>query len=160
MFAFSHKEFLQDKKTSVLRSAVDAFNIFDLFIEVWRNMKWLFLAVILRRPYIRRAEDGKFDIFDAMNGKREVAAYGNSEAYAMLDVPSSDRAPEYSSNLEEENGSGIPTSLLPGHQKPARYDDFKVAELEDEESLSRDRTPNRTPNPQQEYSNTYGQDKL
>ena len=106
MFAFSHKEFVKpDEHTSVFRSAIDAFNIFDLFIEVWKNLKWLFLAVILRRPYVRNPEDAKFDIFDAVNGKRDAAIYGETESYAMLNIRSQDNP------AEEEN---LPPSLLPG----------------------------------------------
>lgn len=86
---FSHKEFVKPReKTSIFRSAVDAFNILDLWIEVWKNFKWLYRAVILRRPYVRNPEDARFDIYDAVNGKRDVAIYGDTESYAMLNIPS------------------------------------------------------------------------
>ena len=109
MVAFSHKEFVQpNKHTSVFSSAVDAFNIFDLFVEVYKNLRWLFLAVILRRPYVRNPEDGRFDIYDAVNGKRDVALYGESETHGMLEVPH---------NPSQENlrdGESLPPSLQPG----------------------------------------------
>jgi hypothetical protein len=50
----------------------------DLWVEVWRNAKWIFLAIILRRPYLRSPDEDRFDIWAAMNGTRE---------YAILDVP-------------------------------------------------------------------------
>jgi len=59
----------------------------DVWIEVWKNMKWLFFGVILQRPYVRRPEDAKFNIFEAMNGRRDIAIYGGPESYAMLDIP-------------------------------------------------------------------------
>lgn len=60
---------------------------------MWKKPKWLFLAVILRRPYVRNPEDAKFDIFDAVNGKRDVAIY-SSESYEMLDIPNCEEQDE------------------------------------------------------------------
>jgi hypothetical protein len=147
MFAFSHKEFVKpNEHTSVFKSAVDAFNIFDLFVEVWKNVKWLFLAVILRRPYVRNPEDGKFDIYDAVNGKRDVAVYGDQETYAMLDVPG-DRG-RSQDNLGDEDG--VPPSLFPAGKK--HFED------EEEHVESKDLDVKLKP---QEYVNTYGsEDKV
>jgi len=143
MFAFSHKEFVKpDEHTSVFRSAIDAFNIFDLFIEVWKNLKWLFLAVILRRPYVRNPEDAKFDIFDAVNGKRDVAIYGETESYAMLNIPENNRSQD---NLGDEYG--VPPGLVPGKHN---HNEQQSVELE-RKHLDVKLKP-------QEYSNTYGAD--
>ena len=139
MFAFSHKDFMKKgEHTSIFKSALDAFNIFDLFIEVWRNMRWLFLAVVLRRPYVRNPEDARFDIYDALNGKRDVGVYGNHETYAMLNVPhgiqpqGDEPAPDYE--------SGLPASLAAG----------KLHHLEGEE----------VPRDTKEYSSAYGDDRV
>jgi hypothetical protein len=143
MFAFSHKEFGKpNEHTSVFRSAVDAFNIFDLFIEVWKNLRWLFLAVILRRPYVRNPEDANFDIFDAVNGKRDVAMYGETESYAMLNVPENNRSQD---NLGDEEG--VPTSLLPGKHH-----------LHEQESVELERKDLDIKLKPEEYTNTYGAD--
>ena len=72
----------------------------DVWIDVWNNIKWLFEAVLLRRPYRHPKDAKKFDIFEAMNGKRDIAIYGESESYAMVDIP----------NREEPNE--IPPSLF------------------------------------------------
>jgi len=150
MFAFSHKEFKTKQKTPFFKSAVDAFNIFDLFVEVWKNMKWLWLAVILRRPYIRHPEDGKFDIWDAVNGKRDVAIYGNTESYAMLDIPSDQGREDGSGNIDEE--SGLPSSLLAGKKYRKEVEDVQTPE---------EPIPGDTKlEPPREYSNTYGKEKL
>ena len=74
-------------------------------------MKWLFLGLVLRRPYVRRPEDGKFDIYDAIHGKRDVHAYGQVESYTMLDIPNRGRATP-DPMLDEE--SSMPTSLRVG----------------------------------------------
>lgn len=140
-FAFSHKEFvIPGKHTSVFRAAVDAFNIFDLFYEVWKNMKWLFLAVILRRPYARAPEDGKFDIYDAMNGKRDVAAYQDS--YAMLDVPH-EQTPNETSHTVLDEESALPPSLVAGGARGKYKPVDEGQEIQETKS--------------QEYSNTYGE---
>jgi hypothetical protein len=102
IFAFPYTYFVKpNDHTSTLRAAIDAFNILDLWTEVWKNVKWLFLAVILRRPYIRNPEDARFDIFDAVNGRRDASMYGDQEAYSMLYIPER--------NYEDE----VPRSLLP-----------------------------------------------
>lgn len=145
MFAFSHKEFKTKQKTPILKSAIDAFNIFDLFVEVWKTMKWLWLAVVLRRPYVRQPEDGRFDIYDAFNGKRDVGIYGNSEAYAMLDIQGRE---DGSGNIDEE--SGPPSSLQPG-KNYRKTPDIQIPK----EPLSR----NAILEPPQEYSSTYGKEK-
>lgn len=124
VFAFSHKGFKRKQPTSVFRAAVDAFNIFDLFIEVWKTMKWLFLAVILRRPYVRNPEDGKFDIYDASRGKRDIAVYSQVDSYAMIDVPSDHGRATPDPMLDEESRiSRIPTGLRAGGKK-FRDDDY------------------------------------
>lgn len=143
MFAFSHKEFMKpNEHTSVFRAAIDAFNIFDLVFEVWKNLKWLFLAVILRRPYVRNPEDARFDIYDAVNGKRDVAIYGESESYAMLNIPEP--------NPSQDNlGYDVPTSLMPGKH---HHDEQESVELE-RKDLDIKLEP-------QEYVNTYGADRV
>jgi hypothetical protein len=144
VYAFSHKEFaVPGKHTSVFRSAVDAFNIFDLFIEVWKNLKWLFTAVILRRPYARQPRDGKFDIYDAVNGKRDVALYGahapQDSSYAMLDIPpTSDRNKHH--RADDENNSRAP-SVAPG----TKMQEYEALEVEEPKKLKNEG-----------YSNTYG----
>jgi len=148
MFAFSHKDFKSKQKTPIFKSAVDAFNIFDLFFEVWKNMKWLWLAVVLRRPYARQPEDGKFDIWDAVNGKRDVAIYGNSESYAMLNIPSEQGREDGSGNIDEE--SGLPSSLMAG-KKHRGTPDLEMME-EPESPVTKLGSP-------PEYSNRYGGEK-
>lgn len=144
VYAFSHKEFaIPGKHTSVFKSAVDAFNIFDLFVEVWKNIKWLFTAVILRRPYACQPHDGKFDIYDALNGKRDVALYGahatQDSSYAMLDIPpTSDRTTRH--QVDEENNSRA-QSVSPS-TKMQQYEALEVEEPKKSKS--------------EEYSNTYG----
>jgi len=143
MFAYSHKEFIKpNEHTSVFRAAVDAFNIFDLVIEVWKNMKWLFLAVILRRPYVRNPEDARFDIYDAVNGKRDVAIYGESESYAMLNIPEANPSQD---NLGDEES--VPVSLIPGK-----------THHNEQESVEPERKDVDVKLKPQEYSNTYGAD--
>jgi hypothetical protein len=115
MFAFSHKEFKTEEPTSVFQAAVDAFNIFDLFPEVWRTMRWLFSAVILRRPYARQVGDGKLDIQGAVSGKRDVLpGYGQVDSHPMLDMQDQGRATP-DAMLDEEHG--MPTSLRAGGKK-------------------------------------------
>jgi hypothetical protein len=144
VWAYSHKEFLvPGKRTPVFRSAVDAFNIFDLFVEVWRNMKWLFLAVILRRPYVRTREDGKFDIYDALNGKRDVGAYGGPDSYAMIDSP-----PHRHQNPVFRDEEEIPSILVPGGATPPNGKHY----YEEVESQPAVRPVEKG------YTNTYGQE--
>jgi hypothetical protein len=120
MFAFSHKEFVKPgQHTSVMRAAVDAFNIFDLVVEIWKNLKWIWLAIILRRPYARTAQDGRFDVWGAVNGKRDVGAYGHNEAYAMLDVPAYENPPD---SGDADGPPGVPHSL----QVPQKRGDLDV----------------------------------
>jgi hypothetical protein len=141
VYAFSHKEFaVPGKRTPVFKSAIDAFNIFDLFVEVWKNIKWLFTAVILRRPYARQPQDGKFDIYDALNGKRDVALYGaHDQPYSMLNIPP---APNQTNIHEvgEEAGSRAP-SIAPS----TKMQQYEAVEVEEPKKL-------RT----EGYSNTYG----
>ena len=113
-------------------------------------MKWIWFAVILRRPYARRPEDGRFDIWDALNGKRDVASYGNSESYAMLDIPSDHGREDGSGDNDEE--SGHPSSLLPGGKKHRGTPDLQMME----EPMTGDAKFE----PSQEYSNTYGKEKV
>jgi hypothetical protein len=141
VYAFSHKEFaVAGKHTPVFKAAMDAFNIFDLFVEVWKNIKWLFTAVILRRPYARQPQDGKFDIYDALNGKRDVAQYGaHDQSYAMLDIPpppNRNRIHE----VDEEAGSRAP-SITPS----TKMQQYEAIEVEEPKKL-------RT----EGYLNTYG----
>lgn len=136
MFAFSHREFTKKgEHTNVFKAALDAFNIFDLFIEVWRNLRWLFLAVVLRRPYIRNPEDARFDLYDAVNGKRDLTIYGHHETYAMLTVNQTQ-----------------PTEPAPYHENsmPASLVAGKGHHLEEDE-VSKDI---------KEYSNTYGEERV
>jgi hypothetical protein len=137
VYAFSHKEFaVPGKHTSVFRSAVDAFNIFDLFVEVWKNLKWLFTAVILRRPYARQPRDGKFDIYDALNGKRDVALYGahasQDSSYAMLDIPTTS---------DRNNHHQVDDETAPG----TKMQQYEALEVEEPKKLKAEG-----------YSNTYG----
>ena len=141
VFAYSHREFfVPGKHTSVFRSAVDAFNIFDLFVEVGRNMKWLWTAVILRRPYVRTQQDQRFDIYDAFNGKRDVGAYGTQESYAMIDSPPQ-RAGAYASE------EALPASLVAGGRSPSngRRKGYEGVKLEQREILD------------EGYTNRYGE---
>src|SRR5271169_2664020 len=109
MFAFSHKEFKTEEPTPVFQAAVDAFNIFDLFPEVWRTMRWFFLAIILRRPYVRQVGDGNLDIQGAISGKRDVLpGYGRVDSHPMLDIQDRGRTTP-DAVLDEEHG--IPMSL-------------------------------------------------
>jgi len=143
VFAYSHKEFIEPgKRTLVMHAAVDAFNIFDLFVEVWKNMKWLFQTVILRRPYKRAPEDGKFDIYDAYNGKRDVGAFGGQETYAMIDSPPDhNQVPAFADD-------DLPPSLLPGGKSPpnGKHEYEEVESAPDAQRL------------EEGYSNTYKQD--
>ena len=118
MYAFSHKEFKREgEHTKIFKAALDAFNIFDLFNEVWKNLKWLFGACILRRPYGRQPQEhATFGLYEAMNGKRDVAFYGNRESYAMLDIDRN--AP----GKDEE--FGVPVSLLAGG-RPRESNEYK-----------------------------------
>jgi hypothetical protein len=122
---------------------LDAFNIFDLFVEVWKTVKWLFVGVILRRPYVRSPEDGRFDIYDAVNGKRDVGVYGTHDTYAMLDIPSERNGASGNFVADDE---GVPSSLMPG--KKLRDEDMDIVE---QEAVSPELKP-------EEYSNTYGAD--
>lgn len=115
MFAFSHKEFKTKQPTQVFRAAVDAFNIFDLFPEVWRTTKWFFLAVILRRPYVRQVGDGKLDIQEAFNGKRDVIpGYADVDSHPMLDIPDQGRA---TPDVMLDDERRVPASLVAGGKK-------------------------------------------
>jgi hypothetical protein len=117
-YAFSHKEFKgEGEPTPILKAALDAFNIFDLFHEVWKNVKWLFGACILRRPYNRQQEHATFGLYEAVHGKRDLAYYGDRDAYAMLDL---DRH-----NVGKDEESGPPTSLLAGGKPRDSEDEFK-----------------------------------
>jgi len=117
-YAFSHKEFKREgENTPMFKAALDAFNIFDLFREVWKNMRWLFGACILRRPYSRQPQEhATFGLYDAMHGKRDLAYYGDRDTYAMIDL---DRH-----NAGKDEESGPPTSLLAGG-KPRDSDESK-----------------------------------
>jgi len=95
------------------------------------------VTVILRRPYVARPDDGRFNIYDAMNGKRDVAIYGNHETYAMLDVPAGQTA--FARDVDEEEAFDKSPYLGPKAEQP------RTSELED--------IP-----PQ--YSNTYGQNRI
>jgi hypothetical protein len=130
-FAFSHKEFFKPgEHTSVMRAAVDSFNIFDLVLEIWKNVKWLFVSVILRRPYTHTSDDGRFDVWGAVNGKRDVGAYGHNETYPMLDLPAYESALDADAGDMEEQSSHVPKSL----QVPRKYKDIDVeAQSEDSE---------------------------
>ena len=121
MFAFSHKEFKREgEHTNVFKAALDAFNVFDLFHEVWKNLKWLFGACVLRRPYARQPQEhATFGLFEAINGKRDVAYYGNRDTYAMLDL---DR---HTVTYKDEE-RGPPGSLLAGGKpRDSETDDYK-----------------------------------
>jgi hypothetical protein len=150
MFAFSHKEFKNENSTSVFKAAVDAFNIFDLFPEVWRAAKWFFLAVILRRPYVRQAGDEKFDVHGAFSGNRDVApGYGEVDSHPMLDIPDRGRA-THDALLDEERG--IPTSLRAGGNKfRDKPSDVKMVENTKPEGSDFPPPP--------EYSNSFGEEK-
>lgn len=149
MFAFSHKEF-KGQKTSVLKSAVDAFNIFDLFVAVWQNMKWIWFVGILRRPYTGQPDDGRFDIWNAVHGKRDVAIYGGPETYAMLESPSDQGREDASGNIDEEV-RGFPSSLLPGKKHRNAPDAQMMEELGPQDA---------TLEPPPQYSSTYGKEKF
>ena len=86
-----------------------------------------------------RPTDGRFNIYDAMNGKRDLAIYGNHETYAMLDVPAGQTA--FGRDADEEEAFAIDKSpyLGPKAGQP------RTSELED--------IPPK-------YSNTYGQDRI
>jgi hypothetical protein len=150
MFAFSHKEFKKEKPTPVFRAAVDAFNIFDLFPEVWRTAKWFFLAVILRRPYVRQAGDEKFDVHGAFSGNRDVVPeYGGVDSHPMLDIPDRGRATP-DGLLDEERG--IPTSLRAGGNKfREKQSNAKMVENTKPEDTDFPLPP--------EYSNSFGEEK-
>lgn len=88
-YAYSWKEFVavkgQPKRpVSIFRAAVDALNIFDLFVEVGRNLKWFWFAVILRREHVRNPDDARFDIHAPAEHRAELirqetaAVYGES----------------------------------------------------------------------------------
>jgi hypothetical protein len=128
VYAFSHKEFVREgKHTNIFKAALDAFNIFDLFYEVWKNIRWLLGACILKRPYGRQPQQhATFGLFEAMNGKRDVAYYGNRDTYAMLDLDQQVTAKDVE--------TGSPGPLLAGdkpresesddpkeYRKPAEY---------------------------------------
>lgn len=151
MFAFSHKEFKKDEPTPVFEAAVDAFNIFDLFPEVWRTMRWIFLAVILRRPYVRQVGDGNLDIQGAVSGKRDVVPeYGQVDSHPMLDIQDRGRATP-DAMLDEEQG--IPMSLRAGGKKfrDERSDVKMVEEIGSED-------PDLPPPPQ--YTKSYGTENM
>ena len=113
-------------------------------------MKWLWLAVILRRPYIRHPEDGKYDIYDALHGKRDVGIYGQPESYAMLDIHERNgTAPD--ATVDEE--SGLPASLMAGRGK--KSGGTKDVQMVEETKEVQDPEPTH-----QEYSNTYGSEKM
>ena len=149
MFAFSHREFKTEKPTPVFRAAVDAFNIFDLFPEVWRTTKWFFLVVILRRPYIRQEGDGILDIQEAFNGKRDVIpGFGEVDSHPMLDI--SDRGRTTPDVIDEERG--IPASLIAGGKK---FRD-KQSEVKMMENIGPEDSEFPPP---PVYSSTFGEDK-
>lgn len=134
MYAFSHKEFKREgEHTNIFKAALDAFNIFDLFNEVWKNLKWLFGACVLRRPYARQPQQhATFGLYEAMNGERDVAFYGNREDYAMLNLDRNNRG--------KDEESALPTSLLAGGSR--RY-----SEADDYRDYTKP----------EEYSNRYGE---
>ena len=131
VYAFSHKEFVRKgEKTNIFKSALDAFNIFDLSSEVWKNVRWLFGACILRRPYARQPEHATFGLYEAMNGKRDVAFYGNREDYAMLNFERN--------NQGKDEESSMPASLLAGYKpRDSETDDFKDEYRKPEEYSNR-----------------------
>jgi hypothetical protein len=130
VFAFPWKDFRSPdgQKTNVFKAAVDAFNIFDLFVEVYRNFRWLFGAVVLRRPYTKDHEMDKMDVYGAMMGTRNGAAYGkpDTETYAMLNVPQATEPPPQ--DLDMEASGYVPKSLRPANGK---YSDREEEEEED-----------------------------
>jgi len=158
VFAYPWKEFRDPggKKTNIFKAAVDAFNIFDLFIEVWHNFRWLFVAIVLRRPYPKDPYTERMDLFGAMTGARNTAGYGKAdqESYAMLSVPNAPEPPPL--EMDDEAAGGYPTSL-----RPARG---KFSDGENDEELKPSPTRSDPPAYQAEstdtgYTNTYGQDR-
>ena len=158
VFAYPWKEFCDPhgKKTNIFKAAVDAFNIFDLFIEVWHNFRWLFVAIALRRPYPKDPYVERMDVYGAMTGTRSTAGYGKTdqESYAMLNVPNApEPAPQ---EMDEEAAGEYPTIL-----KPARG---KYSDREDEDESKPSPTGSDPPAYRSEftnagYTNTYGQDR-
>jgi hypothetical protein len=163
IFAYPWKEFRDPdgKKTPILKSAIDAFNIFDLCIEIWRNARWVLLAVVLRRPYAKDPEMERMDFYGAMMGTRNTAAYGKSEteSYAMLNVPDGSGASQHE---DEEAPGDYPKNLRPAP--------FKFSDQEDEvdiadESESKPSPLKSDPPAYRDfakdtgYSNTYKQEK-
>lgn len=76
-FAYSHKDFVSrsgmpKRQVSLFRASVDAFNIFDLFVEVGRNLRWFWRAVVLRKRHIRNPEDSRFDIHASQEHRAEL----------------------------------------------------------------------------------------
>jgi hypothetical protein len=162
VFAYPWKEFRNPdgKKTNVFKAAVDAFNIFDLFVEVYRNFRWLFLAVVLRRPYSKDPDMDRMDVYGAMMGTRNTAGYGkpDTETYAMLNVPQTTEPPPQDIDME---GSGyVPSSLRPANGK------YSDREDEDEDDADLKPSPSGSDPPaypadftnDTSYTNMYGQE--
>lgn len=91
LYAYSWREFIAPtgapkRQTSIFRASVDAFNIFDLFVEVYRNLRWFWKAVVLRQEHIRHPRDARFDIHAPMDHRTELvrqetaAFYGDDDA--------------------------------------------------------------------------------
>lgn len=93
LWAYSWKEFISTsgapkRQVSIFRASVDALNFFDLFIEVGRNLRWFWHAVILRKEHIRHPEDARFDIHATHEDRRDLVRQETEAVYADADGPS------------------------------------------------------------------------
>jgi hypothetical protein len=147
-FAYSPYEFKKPGiHTPVFKSAVDALNVFDLFIEVYKNLKYLFLNIILRRPYAREPENETFNLQGAFGGKRNLSIYAKQHAYDEIPI----RAVKGTDEEALVDEGTIPASLLPGLKRPVFPDDDLASSKED---LGHELKPMKL---EREYSNTYGE---
>jgi hypothetical protein len=161
-FAYPWKDFRNKdgKKTNVFKAAVDAFNIFDLFVEVYRNFRWLFVAIVLQRPYTKVPEMDRMDVYGAMMGTRNTAAYGktDTETYAMLNIPQATEPPPQ--DIDMESTGYVPSSLRPANGK------YSDREDEEEDDADLKPSPSGSDPPaypaeftnETSYTNMYGQE--
>lgn len=86
LWAYSWKEFVSKsgapkRQVSIFRASVDALNFFDLFIEVGRNLRWFWHAVILRKEHIRHPEDARFDIHATSEVRKQLVDQETAAVY-------------------------------------------------------------------------------
>ncbi|CCG83548.1 Predicted protein [Taphrina deformans PYCC 5710] len=139
-FAYSYKDFVAKagpkRRVSMFMAAVDAFNIFDLFVEVGRNLTWFWHAVILRKDHIRHPADTRFDIHASPEHRAELV---RQETAAVHDG-------RLVGELEgEEDTIELKNPRLTNYERADAYDRESDGEEEEEEEGERELSGLRYP---------------